>query len=64
MLLDAANDATTDAVTGLDRVLTDRNWPHEAKIYPPFVPKGGWLGAPRATRSPAPRVCLSGGPTS
>jgi dienelactone hydrolase len=46
LLLDAANDATTDAVTRLDRVLAERNWPHEAKIYPPFVPKAGWVGAP------------------
>jgi dienelactone hydrolase len=47
LLLDAANDATTDAVTRLDRVLAERNWPHEAKIYPPFVPQQrGWLGAP------------------
>jgi len=47
LLLDAANDATTDAVTRLDRVLSERNWPHEAKIYPPFVPqRRGWVGAP------------------
>jgi dienelactone hydrolase len=47
LLLDAANDATTDAITRLDRVLADRQWPHEMKIYPPFVPKQrGWVGAP------------------
>ncbi|MBV8538682.1 MAG: prolyl oligopeptidase family serine peptidase [Alphaproteobacteria bacterium] len=47
LLLDAANDATTDSITHLDRVLADRNLPHEAKIYPPFVPqRRGWVGAP------------------
>jgi dienelactone hydrolase len=46
LLMDAANDKTTEAVTRLDQVLTERNWPHEAKIYPPFVPTGGWVGAP------------------
>ena len=47
LLLDAANDRTTDAVTTLDRVLAERHWPHETKIYLSFVPKQrGWFGAP------------------
>ena len=46
MLLVAANDRTTESITAVDRVLTQRNWPHETKIYPPFVPRSGFAGAP------------------
>jgi dienelactone hydrolase len=46
-LMVAENDRTTDSITTLDRVLTDRGWPHQTRIYPPFHPsRGGIPNAP------------------
>ena len=47
MLLVAANDATTESITTVGRTLSERGWPHDMKIYPPFMP-------PRMTNAAAP----------
>jgi dienelactone hydrolase len=46
-LMVAENDRTTQSISALDRVLAERGWPHQTRIFPPFHPsRGGIPGAP------------------